>query len=121
MKIYKKLYSIKYENILIALFIPLAIIQFIKANVDFKIISILMSLTLYGGLALTIRVARKEALEEIRLNTYEPLIDIEEMLINAKVFINNISKIFKSIKKRSYLSARYINDQAYILRNANIK
>ena len=117
MKIYKKIYSIKYENILIALFIPLAITQFIKAHEDFKIISILMSLILYGGLALTIRVARKEALEEIRLNTYEPLIDIEEMLINAKVFINKL----KGIKKRSYLSARYINDQAYILRNANIK
>lgn len=121
MKIYKKLYSIKYENILIALFIPLAIIQFIKAREDFRLLSILMSLTLYGGLALAIRVGRKEALEEIRLNTYEPLIDIEEMLINANIILNNISKVLKSIKKRSYQNARYINDQAYILRNANIK
>lgn len=121
MKIYKKLYSIKYENILIALTIPLAISQFIKANEDFRLLSIVMSLILYGGLALAIRIGRKEALEEIRLNTYEPLIDIEEMLTNANVFISNISRVLKSIKKRSYQLARYINDQAYILRNANIK
>lgn len=121
MKIYKKLYSIKYENVLLALSIPIAIAQFFKANEDFRLLSILMSLILYGGLALAIRVGRKEALEEIRLNTYEPLIDIEEMLINANIFITNISKGLKSIKKRSYHIARYINDQAYILRNANIK
>lgn len=121
MKIYKKLYSIKYENILLALSIPIVIIQFIQAREDFRLLSILVSLTLYGGLALAIRVGRKEALEEIRLNTYEPLIDIEEMLINANIFIKNISRVFKDIKKRSYQNARYINDQAYILRNANIK
>ena len=80
-----------------------------------------MSLALYGGITLAIRSFRKEALEEIRLNTYEPLIDIEEMLISANVFISNISRILKSIKKRSYTLARYINDQAYIFRNANIK
>ena len=100
MKIYKKLYSIKYENILLALFIPLAMIQFIQAREDFRLLSILASLTLYGGLALAIRVGRKEALEEIRLNTYEPLIDIEEILTNANIILNNISKVLKSIKKK---------------------
>lgn len=99
MKIYKKLYSIKYENILIALFIPLSIVQFIKASIDFKILSILMSLILYGGLALSIRVGRKEALEEIKNGTYEPLLDIEEMLRNVKLFISNINRLKDSIKK----------------------
>lgn len=117
MKIYKKIYSIKYEKLLLALFIPLGIIQILKANEDFKLTSIIFSFILYGGLALVIRVCRKEALEEIKNNTYEPLLDIEEMLTKAYIFIYRLKKI----KKRSYQNAKYINDQAYILRNANIK
>ena len=58
-----------------------------------------MSLTLYGGLALSIRVGRKEALEEIKNGIYEPLVDIEEMLRNAKLFISNIYRLKESIKK----------------------
>ena len=103
MKIYKKLYSIKSSLLTIpseiALFIPLSIVQFIKASIDFKVLSILMSLILYGGLALSIRVGRKEALEEIKNGTYEPLLDIEEMLRNVKLFISNINRLKDSIKK----------------------
>lgn len=112
----KKLYKIKWENILLMLFIPLAIIQFNKAHIDFKLVSVLMSLTLYGGLALSVRIGRKEVLEEIKNGTYEPLIDISEEVKAIKLFIKNTNKAFKGIKKEVIKQARYINDQAYILR-----
>ena len=75
-----------------------------------------MSLILYGGLALSIRVGRKEALEEIKNGTYEPLVDLSEEAEAIKLFIKNTIKVFKNIKKEVIKQARYINDQAYILR-----
>lgn len=51
---------IKWENIFLILMIPVAIIQFQKAAEGFKILSILMSINLYGGFALVIRSIRKE-------------------------------------------------------------
>lgn len=112
----KKLYRIKWENILTILFIPLAISQFLKANVDFKLLSVLLSMTLYGGLALSVRIVRKEVLEEIKKGTYEPLIDLSEEAEAIRLFIKNTFKVFKAIKKEVIKQARYINDQAYILR-----
>lgn len=53
---------IKWENIFLLLIIPLAIVQFIKAADGFKIISILMSFTLYGGFYYIIKTIRKEGL-----------------------------------------------------------
>lgn len=112
----RKLYKIKWENILLILFTPLAIIQFNKANIDFKLVSVLMSLTLYGGLALSVRTGRKEVLREIKNGTYEPLIDLSEEAEAIKLFIRNTIKVFKGTKKEAIKQARYINDQAYILR-----
>lgn len=114
-----RLYKIKWENILLLMTIPLAINQFLKADSDFKLLSILMSLTLYGGLALSIRVGRKEALEEIKRGTYEPLIDLSEVkddLLRVIGFIKDFIGLLKAIKKEVIKRARYINDQAYILR-----
>lgn len=51
---------IKWENIFLILISPLAIIQFIKAAEGFKITSIIMSITLYGGFYLIIKMIRKE-------------------------------------------------------------
>ena len=51
---------IKWENIFLILISPLAIIQFIKATEGFKIVSIIMSITLYGGFYLIIKMIRKE-------------------------------------------------------------
>ena len=51
---------IKWENIFLILISPLAIIQFIKAAEEFKIVSIIMSITLYGGFYLIIKMTRKE-------------------------------------------------------------
>lgn len=115
----RKLYKIKWENILLILFTPIAIIQFNKAHIDYKLISVLMSLTLYGGLALSVRVGRKEVLEQIKNGTYEPLIDLSEVkecLDMIKAFIKSTNIALKSIKKEVIKQARYINDQAYILR-----
>ena len=53
---------IKWENIFLLLIIPVAIIQFIKAGEGFKIASIIMSITLYGGFYYIIRTIRKEGL-----------------------------------------------------------
>ena len=112
----KQLYKIKWENILLMLFIPLAIIQFNKAHIDFKLVSVLMSITLCSGLALCIRIGRKEVLQEIKNGTYEPLVDLSEEDEAIKLFIKNTIKVFKNIKKEVIKQARYINDQAYILR-----
>ena len=112
----KQLYKIKWENILLILFIPLAIIQFNKAHIDYKSVSVLMSITLYGGLALSVRIGRKEVLQEIKNGTYEPLVDLSEEAEAIKLFIRNTIKVFKGIKKEVIKQARYINDQAYILR-----
>lgn len=107
-----KLLKVKWENIILLMMIPLTISQFIKASSDFKLLSIVMSLTLYGGLALSIRVGRKETLEEIKRGTYEPLIDISEV----KEDLLKLIRPLKAIKKEVIKRARYINDQAYILR-----
>jgi hypothetical protein len=53
---------IKWENIFLLLIIPVAIIQFFKAAEGFKIASIIMSTTLYGGFYYIIRTIRKEGL-----------------------------------------------------------
>ena len=112
----KQLYKIKWENILLMLFIPLAIIQFNKAHIDFKLVSVLMSITLCSSLAISIRIVRKEVLQEIKNGTYEPLVDLSEEAEAIKLFIKNTIKVFKNIKKEVIKQARYINDQAYILR-----
>ena len=51
---------IKWENIFLILISPLPIIQFIKAAEGFKIVSIIMSITLYGAFYLIIKMIRKE-------------------------------------------------------------
>ena len=51
---------IKWENIFLILISPVAIIQFIKAAEGFKIASIIMSITLYAGFYLIIKMTRKE-------------------------------------------------------------
>lgn len=51
---------IKWENIFLILIPPLLIIQFIKAAEEFKIASIIMSITLYVGFYLIIKMIRKE-------------------------------------------------------------
>lgn len=53
---------IKWENIFLLLIIPVAIIQFTRAGEGFKIASIIMNMTLYGGFYYIIRTIRKEGL-----------------------------------------------------------
>lgn len=106
----KRLLKIKWENISLIIFIPLAVIQFIQAQLGFKLISILISLTLYGGLYMTLLEIRHEALLNAK--------DEEEKLILIPIINYLYSYVygFKSIKKEIIKQARYINDQAYILR-----
>lgn len=53
--------QIKWENIfLILMGIPMTAIQFIRANNDYKIASILLSFILYLGIYLIIKMIRKE-------------------------------------------------------------
>lgn len=102
----KRLLKVKWENILLVVFIPLAIIQFYKANIDLKLVSIMMSLILYGGTYLTIQVTRQEALFNARYEKEQPIL---------KPILNMLSDYLKAQKKR-LPNKRYINDQAYILR-----
>lgn len=102
----KRLLKYKWENLLLILFIPVAIIQFNKAHIDFKLASIFMSLDLYGGFYLGVMIARKEALLNVKDEIEQPI--ISTLLKPVYEFINT--------KKRDYLNKRYINDQAYILR-----
>lgn len=102
----KRLLKIKWENILLMLFIPLAIIQFLKAHIDFKLISVLMSLTLYGGFYIVVQMSRKEALLNVKDEIEQPIIS---------TLLNPIMIYLKTQKKR-LSNKRYINDQAYILR-----
>ena len=51
---------IKWENVYLLLIIPFPIIQYFKAAEGFKIASIIMSITLYGGFYLIIKMIRKE-------------------------------------------------------------
>lgn len=69
----KRLLKRKWENILLMLFIPLAIEQFIKAHIDFKIISIIMSLVLYGGFYVVVQMMRKEPLLEVEDEVEKPI------------------------------------------------
>lgn len=55
----KKLRRIKWENIYLLLIIFLPVIQYFKAAEEFKIISILVSLTLYSGFYFIIKMIRK--------------------------------------------------------------
>ena len=102
----KRLLKIKWENVLLLLFIPLAIIDFYKAHINFKLISVLMSITLYGGFYTMIQMARKEALLNIKDEIEQPII---------KTLLKPIMIYLKTQKKR-LSNKRYINDQAYILR-----
>lgn len=94
----KMLLMIKWENIALGLFIPLAIIQFYKTHIDFKLLSIMMSLVLYGGTYLTIYVSRKEALEELK----------HIKVISITTLVNNV---LKAIKKEIIKQASYKDDQ----------
>lgn len=102
----KRLLKIKWENILLMLFIPLAIVQFIKAHIDFRIISIIISLVLYGGFYVVIQMIRKEALLEVKDEVEKPIFS---------TLLKPIIIYIKTQKKR-LSNKRYINDQAYILR-----
>ena len=102
----KRLLKIKYENITLILFIPLAIIQFNKAHIDYKIMSVLMSLLLYGGTYLIIYMTRKEALLNVKDEIETPVF---------KTILEYAIAYIKTQKKR-LSNKRYINDQAYILR-----
>ena len=102
----KRLLKVKWENLLLTLFIPLAIIQFNKAHIDYKLLSVCISLTLYGGFYLVVKMSRKEALLNVKDEIEEPII---------QTLLNPIMIYLKAQKKR-LSNKRYINDQAYILR-----
>lgn len=101
----KRLLKVKWENLLLILFIPLAIIQFYKAHIDFKIVSILMSLILYGGFYLVVYISRKEALLNVKDEIEEPII---------QTLLNPIMIYLKAQKKRLSKQAIYKRPSLYI-------
>ena len=105
LKVKKRLLKVKWENLLLILFIPLAIIQFYKAHIDFKIVSILMSLILYGGFYLVVYISRKEALLNVKDEIEEPII---------QTLLNPIMIYLKAQKKRLSKQAIYKRPSLYI-------
>ena len=116
-KTYKKLYSVKYENILAMIYLPYMIINLFKANQDMFLIAIAMHLILSLGLYYSVRIARKEALQEIKQGIYEPLVDLEEISEDIKQLVRNIDKLKKGIKKE-VTNTQYTNRQTYILKKS---
>lgn len=114
MKTYKKLYSVKYENILAMIYLPYMIINLFKARQDMFLIAIAMHLILSLGLYYSVRIARKEALQEIKQGIYEPLVDLEEISEDIKQLVRNIDKLKKGIKKRSNKHTIYKSPNLYI-------
>lgn len=101
----KRLLKIKWENILLTLFISLAIIQFLKASIDFKLVSIVMSLTLYGGFYIVVQMTRQEALLSVKDEIEQPIIS---------TLLNPIMIYLKAQKKRLSKQAIYKRPSLYI-------
>ena len=95
MKVYKKLFSVKYENILAIIYIPYMIINLSKASKEMFLVAIAMHLLLSLVLFYGIRITRKEALEEIKQGIYEPIIDLEEISDYIKQVIITLNKMKK--------------------------
>lgn len=117
MNVYKKLFSVKYENILAILYIPYMIINLGKASNEMFLIAIAMHLLLSLVLFYSIRTTRKEALEEIRHGIYEPIFDLEEISDYIKEFIITLNKMKKCIIKE-VKTQKYTNRQTYILKKS---
>lgn len=100
----KRLLKIKWENVLLTLFIPLAIIQFLKASIDFKLVSIVMSLTLYGGFYTVVQMTRQEALLSVKDEIEQPIIS---------TLLNPIMIYIKTQKKRLSKQAIYKRPSLY--------
>lgn len=101
----KRLLKIKWENLLLMLFIPLAIIQFYKAHIDYKLVSVIMSLILYGGFYLVVQMTRQEALLNVKDEIEQPII---------KTLLNPIMIYLKTQKKRLSKQAIYKRPSLYI-------
>lgn len=101
----KRLLKIKWENLLLVLFIPVAIIQFNKAHIDFKLASIFMSLDLYGGFYLGVKIARKEALLNVKDEIEQPIIS---------TLLDPVMEIIRTQKKRLSKQAIYKRPSLYI-------
>ena len=101
----KRLLKIKWENLLLTIFLPLAIIQFNKANIDYKITSAFMSLILYGGFYIVVQMSRKEALLQVRYEKETPV--LKPILSMIYAYLNNK-------KKRLFKQAIYKRPSLYI-------
>jgi hypothetical protein len=101
----KKVNLIKWENIIIFLTIPLQIFQFIQADSDFKLMTILVDIVLFEGIALAIRTGRKQTLQELKEGTFEGLFEPEEIVEIYETItqpIRTIRAILKAQKKKKF-------------------
>ena len=96
----RKFYSIKYENIFAFLYAPYLIINTSKADVDMILLALLSHIITLLGIYYTIRVSRREALEELKNGTYESFI-LEDILIILKNIKNAIKRLKTRFKKYS--------------------
>ena len=98
----KRISRIKFENIFSLLWIPLAIIQILKAREDFIIVAIIMEAMFLFTINYTTREMRKEFKE------IAPELDDK-----IKDTINSIVTILEQIKKETIVNANSIYHQRY--------
>lgn len=100
----KKLSRIKFENIFSMLWIPLAIVQILKANQDFIFVAILMEGIFLFGIYYTTK--------EMRIEFKEVAPELDDKI---KDTTNSIVTILEQIKKETFVKAKSI----YHKRNAS--
>lgn len=96
----KKLNSIKWENILLAISIPVQIIHTMKTNPEMMILSILLDLIMFEGTSFAIHYGRKEILQEIKEGTFESILDLdelEEQILSIQTFLQQKKNKFEKL------------------------
>lgn len=118
-KLIKRISSIKWENLFLAIAIPITFTHTMKANPGMLIPSIIIDFTLFGGFTGLILFGRKEALKSIKEGTFEPLMDfdeIEEQILSIQTFLqqkkNKFGKLLSNNHTRKQLAfqKRSINE-----------
>jgi len=96
----KKLLYIKYENIFTILLIPVAIMGFIKAHNDFKILSILIYLLLIFATNYGLKEMRRDLIKEYDSIVLEIKEELEGLLLAIDRIIHFIKEKFYQIAQK---------------------
>lgn len=103
----KKLLYTKYENIFTILLIPVAIMGFIKAHEDFKILSIMIYLLLIFATNYGLKEMRRDLIKEYDSIVLEIKEELEELLLAIDRIIQFIrEKFYQIAQKKEVIQTR---------------